>query len=303
MASPELQLVLQLLTGNPLAGERPPDEMRAGLEAMAGTFALEPDVVVEPVTVADGIRAESIATPEVSCDHVVLYLHGGGYVVGSLDTHRDLAARLGRAAGARVVAIDYRLAPEHPHPAAVDDAVAAYRWLLASGVPPARLAIAGDSAGGGLTIATLVALRDLGVPLPSAGVCFSPWVDLEGTGESMDTVANDPMLNRALILHFARFYLADGAVDPRTPLAAPLHAELRGLPPLLIQASRDEVLRDDAVRITEKARRAGVACELDLTDDVPHVWQIFAAMLPEAREALARAGTFLRRRFAASATA
>jgi len=205
--------------------------MRAELEAMAGTFALEPDVAVETLTVA------------------------------------------------------------------------AYRWLLEAGARPTRLAIAGDSAGGGLTIATLTALRDLGMPLPSAGVCFSPWVDMEGTGESMDTVTNDPMLNRALVLHFARYYLGDGAIHPRTPLAAPLHAELHGLPPLLIQASRDEVLRDDSVRIAEKARRAGVACELDLTDEVPHVWQIFAGILPEGRAALERAGTFLRRRFATAATA
>ncbi len=288
-------MVLQMLVGNPLAGERPAEEMRAGLEAMAGTFALEPDVRVERLTVA-GMAAESITSPAVSSAHVILYLHGGGYVVGSLNTHRDLAARLGRAAGARVLTIDYRLAPEHPHPAAVDDAVAAYRWLRAQGVAPERLAIAGDSAGGGLTIATLVALRDLGEPLPSAGVCFSPWVDMEATGESMDTKPNDPMLNRALILHFARFYLGGGRVDARTPLAAPLHAELRGLPPLLIQASRDEVLLDDAVRVAARARNAGVDCELDLTDEVPHVWQIFAAILPEGQQAIDRAGAFLRRR-------
>jgi acetyl esterase/lipase len=293
MASPELQMVLQMLVGNPLAGERPPAEMRAGLEAMAGTFALEPDVRAESVTIG-GMAAEWLTSAAVSRAHVVLYLHGGGYVVGSLDTHRDLAARLGRAAGARALLIDYRLAPEHPHPAAVDDAVAAYRWLLGQGVPPDQVAIAGDSAGGGLTIATLVALRDLGLPLPAGGVCFSPWVDMEAIGASMDTTPNDPMLNRALILHFARFYL--GAADPRTPLAAPLHAALHGLPPLLIQASRDEVLRDDATRIADRARAAGVACELDLTDEVPHVWQIFAAILPEAREALDRAGTFLRGR-------
>jgi acetyl esterase/lipase len=293
MASPELQMVLQMLVGNPLVGERPPAEMRAGLEAMAGTFALEPDVRAEPVAIG-GMAAEWLTSAAVSRSHVVLYLHGGGYVVGSLDTHRDLAARLGRAAGARALLIDYRLAPEHPHPAAVDDAVAAYRWLLGQGVPPDQVAIAGDSAGGGLTIATLVALRDLGLPLPAGGVCFSPWVDMEATGASMDTTPDDPMLNRALILHFARFYL--GTADPRTPLAAPLHAALHGLPPLLIQASRDEVLRDDATRIAERARAAGVACELDLTDEVPHVWQIFAAILPEAREALDRAGTFLRGR-------
>ena len=295
MASPELQMVLEMLSANPLLGERPAEEMRAGLEAMAGGFALDPDVRVAP-TRAAGMAAEWIATPGASADHAILYLHGGGYVVGSLNTHRELASRVGREANARVLTVDYRLAPEHPHPAAVDDAVDAYRWLLAEGLAPERLAIAGDSAGGGLTIATLLALRDRGVPLPSGGVCFSPWVDMEATGESMDTIANDPMLSRELILHFARFYLGNGTVDARTPLAAPLHADLRGLPPLLVQASRHEVLRDDAVRIVDKARAAGVACELELTDEVPHVWQIFASILPEGREALARAGAFLRRR-------
>lgn len=295
MASSELQLVLQMLRGNPFLTDQSPEEMRAGLGAMTGTLALDSDVRVEPITVA-GMKAEWITTPAVSPGHVILYLHGGGYVVGTLDTHRELASRLGRAAGTRVLTIDYRLAPEHPHPAAVEDAVAAYRWILAQDVAPERIAIAGDSAGGGLTIATLVALRDRGVPLPRSGVCFSPWVDLEGTGASMDEITDDPMLNRSSIRHFAGFYLA-GGIDPRTPLAAPLHANLAGLPPLLIQASRHEVLRDDAVRIAEKARAAGVDCTIELTDEVPHVWQIFAAILPEAREALASAGAFLRKRF------
>ena len=295
MASPELQMVLQMVTGMPLRTDATPQEMRAGLAAMASTFELEPDVRVEPIAI-DGMPAEWIASPDVASDRVVLYLHGGGYVVGSLDTHRDLAARVGRAGGARALAIDYRLAPEHPHPCAVDDAVRAYRWLLDRGVAPARLAIAGDSAGGGLTIATLVALRDRGLPTPAGAVCFSPWVDMEASGESMRTIVDDPMLNRELMLYFARFYL--GPTDPRTPLAAPLHADLRGLPPLLVQASRHECLRDDAVRIVERARAAGVDAELDLTDEVPHVWQIFAAILPEGRDAIARAGAFLRRRFA-----
>jgi acetyl esterase/lipase len=293
MASPELQMVLQMLVGNPLAGERPPAEMRAGLEAMAGTFALDPGVRAERIAVGD-MAAEWITSPAVANDRVVLYLHGGGYVVGSLDTHRDLAGRVGKVAGARVLLIDYRLAPEHRHPCAVEDAVHAYRWLLDQGMAPEHLALAGDSAGGGLTIATLVALRERGIRLPAAAVCFSPWVDLEGSGDSMRTNLDDPMLNKALILHFARFYLGD--TDPRTPLAAPLYADLSGLPPLLVQASRHECLRDDAVRIVERARAAGVACELELTDEVPHVWQIFAAILPEAREAIASAGAFLRPR-------
>ena len=294
MASPELQMVLQMLTGNPLlAGERPPAEMRAAIEATAGTFPPDPDIRAERIAIGD-MAAEWITSPAVANDRVVLYLHGGGYVIGSLDTHRDLAGRVGKAAGARVLLIDYRLAPEHPHPGAVEDAVRAYRWLLDRGIAPQHLAVAGDSAGGGLTIATLVALRDRGVRLPAAAVCFSPWVDMEASGDSMRTNLDDPMLNKGLILHFARFYL--GATDPRTQLAAPLYADLTGLPPLLVQASRHECLLDDSVRIVARARAAGVECELELTDEVPHVWQIFAAILPEAREAIERAGAFLRRR-------
>jgi epsilon-lactone hydrolase len=295
MASPELQTVLQMLAGNPLVGEPPVQDMRTGLEAMAGAFPPAPDVNVEPIQIGD-MRAEWISSTATSASHVVLYLHGGGYVIGSLNTHRDLASRLGRAAGARALLIDYRLAPEHIHPAAVDDAVAAYRWLLGQGTSPDRVAIAGDSAGGGLTIAALVALRDAGLPLPAAGVCFSPWVDMEATGESMATVTTDPMLDKKLLLHFARFYLADGTVPARTPLASPIHADLRNLPPLLIQASRDEVLRDDAVRVAAKARTAGVDCTLELTDEVPHVWQAFAGMLPEGQQAVDRAGAFLHQR-------
>jgi hypothetical protein len=269
MASPELQMVLQMLVGNPLVGERPPAEMRAGLEAMAGTFA----------RARRAGRACHRRRHGGGMDHVGRRLARASScsictaALRSAAQHAPRsAAWLGRAA-ARVLGSTNVRARASP-PAAVDDAVAAYRWLLARGVAVDHLAVAGDSAGGGLTIATLIALRDLGVPLPTGGVCFSPWVDMEATGESMRTKVNDPMLNRALTLHFARFYL--GTTDPRTPLASPLHAELRGLPPLLIQASRDEVLPDDATRITEKARRAGIDCELDLTDEVP-VWQISPA--------------------------
>src|SRR5689334_14064153 len=198
--------------------------MRAGMENMTSLMPLPPDVATEPVTVS-GVAAEWVSVPTASAERVVLYVHGGAYVIGSLNTHRDLAGRISRAAGARVLNVDYRLAPEHPHPAAVEDATAAYRWLVANGHAPARLAIAGDSAGGGLTIATLVALRDAGDPLPAAGVCLSPWVDLEGIGESMASRAElDPMVQKEHLLRMAKLYLGD--LHPRTPLAAPLYADL-----------------------------------------------------------------------------
>jgi monoterpene epsilon-lactone hydrolase len=294
MASVQLQMVVEMLQS--LAMQRSDasvDAMRAVMEAMASGFALPPDVSCRACT-AGGRPAAWIVTPEAAADRVILYLHGGAYVLGSINTHRDLAGRLSRAARAQVLLVDYRLAPEHPHPAAVEDAAAAYRWLLASGVSPSRLVIGGDSAGGGLTVATLVALRDAGQPLPAAGVCLSPWVDLEGLGESMQTkAALDPMVQREPLRKMAALYL--GGADPRTPLAAPLYADLSGLPPLLIQVGTAETLLDDSVRLAERARKAGVDVILEPWDDMIHVWQAFALLLPEGQQAIERIGEFVRR--------
>jgi acetyl esterase/lipase len=206
-----------------------------------------------------------------------------------------MISRLSRTAAARALAIDYRLAPEHPFPAAVEDATAAYRWLLSGGVDPAGVVIAGDSAGGGLTVATLVALRDAGDPLPAAAVCLSPWVDMEGLGESMTAKADvDPMIQRGEILEMAQAYL--GEADPRTPLAAPLYADLTGLSPMLIQVGTAEVLLDDSIRLAERARAAGVDVTLEPWDDMFHVWQAFALLLPEGQQAIDRIGEFVRER-------
>ncbi|MFI5317711.1 MAG: alpha/beta hydrolase [Myxococcota bacterium] len=294
MASPELGIIVQMLRANPIRPDVSIAEMRDGMAAMVGTQQLPAGLIREPCEV-NGVPAEWVSARGASADRAVLYLHGGGYVLGSIATHRELAARISQASAARCLVIDYRLGPEHPFPAAVDDAVKAYRWLLDAGYAPERLAIAGDSAGGGLTVATLVALRDAALPLPATAVCISPWVDLAGEGESMTSKEKvDPMVTRAPLLVMAKNYL--GGADAKNPLASPLWADLRGLPPLLIQVGTSETLLDDSTRLAERARKAGVDVELEAWPEMIHVWHAFAALLPEGREAIERIGTHLRKR-------
>lgn len=286
MSKQQLQMIIDQLRANPILEQPDLAAVRAGFEQMGAMFPIPPEVKCEPVK-ADTISAEWVSAPGASADRAILYLHGGGYAIGSINTHRALAASLSSAARARVLVIDYRLAPEHPHPAAVDDSTAAYRWLLAQGIQPKKIVVAGDSAGGGLTVATLVALRDKGDALPAAGVCISPWVDLEGIGESMTSKASlDPMVKKDGLLQLASLYLA--GKDPRTPLAAPLYADLSGLPPLLIQVGTAETLLDDASRIAERAKKAGVDVTYEPVDDMIHVWHLFAPMLDEGKEAIER---------------
>ncbi len=267
------------------------DEQRADFEARTTLLPLASDIVCQPVQ-ANGIPAEWVTAPEAENDRVILYLHGGGFVVGSINTHREMVSHISRAARARILLIDYRLAPEHPFPAGLEDSRTAYRWLISEGFDPGRMIIAGDSAGGGLTISTLLALRDNGDPLPAAAVCLSPWVDLEGLGESMTANADsDPQVDQKGLLEMAEQYLA--GADPRTPLAAPLYADLKGLPPLLIQAGAAETLLDDSTRLAAKAREQGVDVILEPWEDMLHVWQFLAAFVPEARQAVAVIGEFV----------
>jgi epsilon-lactone hydrolase len=224
---------------------------------------------------------------------VLLYLHGGCYGMGSVETHRELMTRIAIAGAIRVIGINYRLAPANPFPAAVEDASRAYRWLLENGIDARQIAIAGDSAGAGLTIATALKMRDEGVALPAALACISPWVDLALTGKSMESkAADDPIGSRRMLAEWAKLYLGDN--DPRTPLASPLYADLRGLAPLLIQVGSAEVLLDDATRLAEKALAAGVEARLEVWPEMIHVWHSFAAILDEGREAIAGIGRFLR---------
>jgi len=267
---------------------------RAQYERAEKVFPTPPDVKVERVN-APAAPAEWLRPPSAEPGRVVLYLHGGGYVIGSPRSHRHLAAAIAGAAGASALLLDYRLAPEHPCPAAVEDATAAYRWLLDQAIAPERIVIAGDSAGGGLTVAALLALREARVPLPAAGVCISPWVDLTCGGASYATKADaDPIVRRAGVEQMAQAYL--GAIPPRTPLASPLFADLRGLPPLLIHVGTDEVLLDDAVQLAERARAAGVDASLEVYERMIHVWHWFLPMLDEAQTAVDAIGRFVRSR-------
>ena len=298
MSRAQLEQVIELLTSRERPENPTIEDSRAGFEKLARVVGGSTPASVRQVD-AGGVPSEIVSAEGASSDTVTLYLHGGGYVIGSPRTHREFARRLSAASQAQVLVIDYRLAPEDPFPAPVEDAVSAYRWLLDEGYAPEKLSIAGDSAGGGLTAATLVSIRDQGLPLPACGVCLSPWVDMEGLGDSMTTRADrDPMVQKEGLVAMAGVYLAD--TDPRSPLAAPMYADLSGLPPLLIQVGGSETLFDDAIRLDEKARSAGVETTFEEWEDMIHVWHIFAPMLDEGQEAIQRMAEFMRDKWAGS---
>ncbi len=241
---------------------------------------------------AGGVHAEWIEPIGADAHKAILYLHGGGYCLCSLDTHRGLAARLALASGAPVLLIAYRLAPEYPFPAALEDALAAYHWLLGQGLSPANIAIGGDSAGGGLTLACAVSLRDAPTPLPAALVCLSPWTDLTFSGETFRTLAKvDPVLKPGKT---PRVDYYAGAHDPAEALISPLFADLHGLPPLLIHVGTDEILLSDSTRLAEKARLAGVNVSIKIWTDMWHVFQVFAPYVPEAQESIDLIGEFVK---------
>jgi monoterpene epsilon-lactone hydrolase len=242
---------------------------------------------------AGGVDGEWISPADAPDDKAILYFHGGGFRIGSVSSHRDLIAQIVLASGCRVLAINYRLAPEHRFPAALDDALAAYGWMLGQGLEPANIAFAGDSAGGNLVLAAMLALRERGRPLPVSAVLMSPWTDLAATGASYVSRAEaDPIHQRPMILALAKNYLG-GQGDPCDPLVSPLYADLGGLPPLLIQVGDRETVLDDSVAFTDLARAAGVDVTLEVWDDMIHVFQMFE--LPQARQAIASSAGFLNR--------
>jgi epsilon-lactone hydrolase len=269
-------------------------EARDGLKVLASRKPLPAGTRVEPTT-AGGVSGEWVSAPDAATDKVILYLHGGGYTMGSSKASHSGASFLSAASGCRVLVIDYRLAPEHPFPAAIEDATAAYRWLIDQGILPHHVVIKGASSGGGLALAALVMLRDAGVALPACAVLLSPWTDLAGTGESMTTRAEaDPMVTPDMNRYHAVLYA--GGTDLRHPLISPLYADLHGLPPLLIQVGSDEIMLDDSTRVAERAKAAGVEVTLDIWEGMWHVWHAFAAQLPEGQRALEQIGQFIRRK-------
>ncbi len=272
-------------------------EMRRRMAEATAAPKLPTQVIAESVS-AGGVPCEWLSTPASRTDEVLLYLHGGGFVLG-WETHRDIAWRLAEAAQMRVLLVDYRLAPENPFPAALEDATQCYRWLLDQGIDPGHIAIGGDSAGGGLSLSTMVNLKNLGLPLPHSCVLLSPWVDLTLSGDTLLLNAEvDPMLSKTILGRMAGAYL--GNRDPRAPLASPLFADLRDLPPSLIQVGGNEVLLSDAQRIHDKLRAAGVSVQLEEWPKMPHIFQVFAARIPEGKAAITKLGSFLRERSGAT---
>jgi monoterpene epsilon-lactone hydrolase len=298
MPSREMQDLIAELRNrhNASADQAPPTlaERRATFAPGGHPHPIPDDVVITDVH-AGGVPAHWLSSPGVDTGRVLLFLHGGGYELGSVRSDGELAARLGRAAGMRVLFLEYRLAPEHPFPAAIDDVLTAWRWLRAEeSLDAGSIAVAGASAGGGLAVALLVATRDAGRALPAAAVLMSPTVDLTSSGASMTERADqDPISTPAMLRQFASDYLA--GADPKTPLASPLFASLRGLPPLLVQVGTADVLLSDAERLAAAASEVAVDVTLEVGDGLPHVYQLMLGT-PEAAEATDRIGTFLRDR-------
>lgn len=293
------RMVRRMIARMSSASELPLDEARARLDRV--DRLPRPRRVDYTDTAVGGIPAIVAVPTDVPPERHLLFIHGGAYVLGSPKSHIAMVANLAKRAAATATVIDYRLAPEHVYPAAVDDCVAAYR-AMSSDVDPAMITIAGDSAGGGAALATLCAVRENGDPLPGAAYLLSPWTDLTGSGATLHTLADvDPMFDGTGILEAGAVYAGDTPADD--PGVSPLFADLTGLPPMLIQTGTHEVLLSDSTRLAERAEAAGVSVTLDLAEGLWHVYQAFARLVPEATDALVRAAVFMRSQTPASTTA
>lgn len=295
MDQSDLQKVYAFMAQNPPAPGSSIIDLRANAEARAQKLALDEGSRIEPANIGTPIPSEWHIGQDAADDKAILYAHGGAFRAGSPVMRRSLGTRLSEQSGMRVLAIGYRLAPEHPFPAGLDDAVAAYRFLLDQGYVPEKIAVAGDSAGGGLAISMLVLLKELGLPQPAVAAVFSPWVNLLNDGESYDSVKPvDNSLPRELMHDLAKQYLGGTAL--RDPRASPVFADLTGLPPLLIQVGDSERLRSDSEQLHEAATVHDMECYLEIWSHMFHVFQAYWSILPDGREALDRVGNFFRER-------
>lgn len=293
MASQENAALVAKLRNRPALAGTTPREWRDQFDSSYGDFPHADGVVRTLVALHDDLDGEWFRGG-ARHEAAILYVHGGGYMLGSTRSHGPLICNLVAASGIGALGINYRLAPEHPFPAALEDLIRGYRYLLISGYHPKHIAIAGDSAGGGLAAALLLAIRDRGMPLPACSVLMSPWMDLTCSAQSLQrNLDSDPLVVRDVLEAMASAYVPDEALRD-DPLVSPLFASLTGLPPLLIQVSTAEVLEDDSVRFAEKAEKAGVSVTLESTDEVVHVWHQYAHLIPEGRRAIDRAADFLR---------
>ena len=293
MVSKEMERLINFLTANISdTSETSVEGLRESFEQIASMIKIPKDAKCERLDAA-GVPSEWISVPESVNDRIVLYLHGGGYVAGSINSHREFCVRIARASKTRVLLIDYRRAPEHPFPAALEDATKVYHWLISSeGIKPKNIIIAGESAGGGLTIASLIKLRNDQVELPATGICLSPFMDLAITGDSVKTKAEiDPLVSQETLEFCSKLYLRDE--NRRNPLASPLYADLHGLPPILMQVGTSECLLDDSVRFADRAKAAGVNVSLEIWNGMIHMFQLFASWLPEGQEAISKIGAFI----------
>jgi len=289
-----------LLRRRLLAGDLPILERRQRMESSVRWLRPAKGVQVSPIIVGgqelgDPVPAEWIEPADPSPTGVLYYIHGGAFVVCSVKTHRPLVSRLAKTAGVRALSLDYRLAPEHPFPAALEDCLTGYRWLMAEGFPTHQILVAGDSAGGNLTLAMMLALKQAREPLPAAALCLSPVTDLAGTGESIVTKAKvDPILDPAMAHNLVLECYVKGH-DEYDPLISPLYGDLSGLPPILLHVGEDEILLDDSVRFSARARSAGVDVQLVIWPGMWHVFHVFAPFVPEANQAIEQAGVFIKR--------
>ena len=267
--------------------------MRHNLEKIADRFIKIPGSCTRIKVDVDGIPGEWISSDKSEHGRVILYLHGGGYVIGSPKTHRELVYRIARASGARVLSLDYRLAPENPFPAAVDDALSAYSWLLNTGIDPARISIMGDSAGGGLTLVLLQKIRDLNLPSPACAICLSPFADLSCSGTTMESrEKRDPMLDKEQLLGYSRLYACNR--DLKNPEISPLFGNFSDLPPILIQVGSEEVLLDDSRRIYKKSVKTNTDVTLEIFPGMFHVWQLTSSFLPQGKNAINKISSFIK---------